>query len=391
MMEVRPYFEKIEDVIIEDIRASKQQLLIAVAWFTNHKIFDAIIEKFDGDGDFTAKLIVINDDINHRPGGLDFQRFVSAGGCLYFAEKNIPMHNKYMVIDSDVVITGSYNYTYYAETLNDENIVRIEANDSIVKSYVDNFKSLVEKKPRVTNVKEYLSVNQPAKDLFSYNNYALKDMSLQSDYTGVAGVTVETQNPIQKVEEVEYDGGYENFVINNVVYEQWKDYYYIDRIEVRANIIKILFKTNISDGCWLCSPETPCSWIIRSSSDKDVFAKCYAVRDVFVNSELVINEARPGTLYYFYKEDIPKSFHNNSCGYEEDKNYQPIDSNGNLVPIHYIKIPAKGQLTCEVCFMANPKLTNGTLDFLEGVSGEKKKEHWNAFKIQMNLNRERSV
>ena len=40
-MEIKPYFEKIEDVIVEDIKASKTQLLIAVAWFTNHTIFDA--------------------------------------------------------------------------------------------------------------------------------------------------------------------------------------------------------------------------------------------------------------------------------------------------------------------------------------------------------------
>ena len=83
-MEVKPYFEKIEDVIIEDIKASNKQLLIAVAWFTNHKIFDVLIEKLNNNDGFIAKLIVINDNINNRPGGLDFQRFVSAGGSFYY-------------------------------------------------------------------------------------------------------------------------------------------------------------------------------------------------------------------------------------------------------------------------------------------------------------------
>ena len=409
-MEIKPYFEKIEDVIIEDIKASKKQLLIAVAWFTNHKIFDALIEKLCGNDGFTAKLIVINDNINHRPGGLDFQKFVSVGGSLYFAEKNIPMHNKYMVIDSDIVITGSYNYTYYAETLNDENIVRINGNGDIVQSYIKNFNSLVSKKPKITGVVDYLRVNPPAVDLFSYNNYALKDISLQTTIFNQMGNTSEVQNstmnhqqtsgiaktlnPREIVDKDDTIKEYGNFVINNVIYEQWKDNYYIDKIEVRANIIKVLYRTIVSDGTWLCSPKTLNAWLIRSSNNKDIISDCYAVRDVFINSEMVISEAKSGTLYHFYENKIPTSFHLNAAGYNEDKNnrYHPIDSNGNLVPIDFIKTPKNGILTCEVCFLAsNPELINGTIDFLEGSAGEKKKNHWNAFNIQMNLNRERLV
>ena len=406
-MEVKPYFEKIEDVIIEDIKASNKQLLIAVAWFTNHKIFDVLIEKLNNNDGFIAKLIVINDNINNRPGGLDFQRFVSAGGSFYYAEKNIPMHNKYMVIDSDIVITGSYNYTYYAETLNDENVVRINGDGNIVQSFIDNFNSLISKKPKVTGVVDYLRVNPPAVDLFAYKNYALKDFSLQTTILNQMGNTSEAQNPMinhqaddvfetltpsEIIDKDDTIKEYGNFVINNVIYEQWKDYYYIDKIEVRANIIKVLYRTTISDRCWLCSPQTLNAWIIRSSKNKEIIADSYAVRDVFINSEMVISEAKPGTLYHFYENNIPTSFHTNAAGYDEDKNnrYRPIDSNGNLVPIEFIKTPKDGILTCEVCFLAsNLELINGTIDFLEGSAGENKSNHWNAFNIQMNLNRER--
>lgn len=60
-MEINAYFENIEDVIIEDIKTSKKQLLIATAWFTNKKIFDPIIDKLINCDDFAVKLIVIND------------------------------------------------------------------------------------------------------------------------------------------------------------------------------------------------------------------------------------------------------------------------------------------------------------------------------------------
>lgn len=373
-MEVRPYFEKIEDVIIEDIMSSKQQLLIAVAWFTNHKIYDAIIEKLNRNDNFTAKLIVINDNINHRLGGLDFQRFVSARGNLYFAEKNIPMHNKYIVIDSDIVITGSYNYTYYAETLNDENIVRINGNNSIVQSYADNFKRLIEKKPKVTNVEEYLSVNPPAVDLLSYKNYALKDISLQSQYIGQTRASIETQNPIQNVEAVDNNCGYENFVINNVIYEQWKDYYYIDKIEVRGKKVIISFRTTIAHGSELWAPDTSKAWVIRSTVDNKMYSECYAVRDVYINNEMVVTEIQKGTIYIFQEE-----------GGEKDKNSYNL-------PVQYINIPHDSILTCDVCFIVdNTEFINGKIDFIEGKQYAVFKSHWNAFRINMSLNRERII
>ena len=392
-MEIRPYFDKIEDVIIEDVRASRKQLLIAVAWFTNHKIFDAIIEKLSEKHDFTAKLIIINDNINHRPGGLDFQKFVSVGGNLYFAEANIPMHNKYMVIDSDIVITGSYNYTYYAEKLNDENIVRINGHTDIVRLYIDNFNCLVSKKPVVKNLKEYLSVFAPATDIFSYSNYALKDMMLQTEINKEKGNGVEGIRQIEHFELTEKQETFENFIINNVIYNQWKDYYYIDKIEVRGSRIKVLYRTTLSDGCWLFSPKTLNAWVIRSTIDKNVFAESYAVRDVFVNGKMVISEAKQGTLYYFNEEGKPTSFFIYSCGYKKDNaSGRPIDDKGDLVPMQIIQFPKKSILTCEVCFMAdNPLLINEKIDFVEGLFCDKKKDHWNAFNIQMNVNRERLV
>lgn len=371
-MEIRPYFEKIEDVIIEDIMSSKQQLLIAVAWFTNHKIFDAIIEKLDGNDNFTAKLIVINDNINHRVRGLDFQRFVSAGGCLYFAEKNIPMHNKYMVIDSDIVITGSYNYTYYAETLNDENIVRIDGNDSIVQSYIDNFNGLIEKKPKVINVDEYLSVFPPTIDMLSYNNYAIKDITLQSQYDGLSTLSVERHEYNKESEVVENKERDDSFVINNVIYEQWKDYYYIDKIEVRGEKVIVTYKTTITHGDELWAPGTDKAWVIRSTVDNNVYSECYAVRDVYINNEMVVTEIQNGTIYIFQEE-----------GLKMDKNYHNL-------PVRYINILHDSILTCDVCFIVeNSELINGMIDFIEGKKYADFKTHWNAFRIDMRLNREK--
>ncbi len=348
-------------------------MLIAVAWFTNHKIFDALIEKLCGNDGFTAKLIVINDNINHRPGGLDFQRFVSAGGSLYFAEKNIPMHNKYMVIDSDIVITGSYNYTYYAETLNDENIVRIKGYADIVQSYIKNFNSLVSKKPLVRNLKEYLSVFVPTNDIFSYSNYALKDISLQTKVQ-MKNLSFELPKFVEIKEIQVLHENYQDFVINQVVYDQWKSYYYIDKIEVRANLITIFFRAFVQHDCSLYAPNTRRAWIIRSSKDKSVSTECFAVRNVCLNGKKIIDEAQNKTVYDFYEVNKQKPY----CEDSEK--------------IQYIQIPQIDFLTCEICFRTdNIELLNGTIHLIEGKEYENFKTHWNAFNIQMNLNRERLV
>lgn len=48
------------------------------------------------------------------------------------------MHNKYCIIDEKILITGSYNWTIKATTLNRENILIIE-DEATAKAYKDNF------------------------------------------------------------------------------------------------------------------------------------------------------------------------------------------------------------------------------------------------------------
>lgn len=389
-MEINAYFENIEDVIIEDIKTSKKQLLIATAWFTNKKIFDAIIDKLINCDDFAVKLIVINDNINNRIGGLDFQKIVSAGGNLYFAEKNIPMHNKYIVIDSNIVITGSYNYTYYAESYNEENIIRITGGGDIIQSYIDNFNSLVSGRTEVKNVNKYLNIYPPFADLFSYNHYALKDLSLQTEYYRQIGNEIEARELTESFEKKERKKDLKQFCINDIIYKQWKSDYYIDRIEVRAKKVKITFRTIISDGCYLCSPNTRSTWNLQSSNDNNINVDCYAVRNVLINDELIINQAQKGTIYRFYENEETNDFSENSCGYEINADKKMVDSNGNIIPVRQIKISPKTKLTCEVFFKVDKlELTNGSVDFVEGRGFENDENHWNAFNIKMYLNREK--
>lgn len=88
------------------------------------------------------ELIIHNDFINNRNSGLDFQRFIDLGGKFYFSNTHNPMHNKFCVIDGKTLINGSYNWTYFAESKNRENILILSAEDETVNEFKEEFKIL---------------------------------------------------------------------------------------------------------------------------------------------------------------------------------------------------------------------------------------------------------
>ena len=53
------------------------------------------------------------------------------------------MHHKVMIIDGEIVITGSYNFSRSAETRNDENMIFIY-NREIAELFLDEFEKVYE-------------------------------------------------------------------------------------------------------------------------------------------------------------------------------------------------------------------------------------------------------
>jgi hypothetical protein len=145
-------FSNIQSEIISKIFGSTDSLKIAVTWFTNHDLFDAVIKKLDTPG-FQVDLIVLNDRINNKKEGVDFQKLVEKGANFYYCSTDNMVHHKFCIIDSKIVITGSYNWTYYAENRNWENIV-ILSEPEIVRDYIDEFEKVKLAHERVENVSE---------------------------------------------------------------------------------------------------------------------------------------------------------------------------------------------------------------------------------------------
>lgn len=132
------YFDNIQDVLTKRVALSQHNIYIAVAWFTNDIIFESLKSALNKK--VKVKVVILNDLINRNEFGLDFGVLTKLGADVRFARSDSgTMHNKFCIIDN-VVITGSYNWTYHANK-NKENVL-ITDEERTVKAYVEEFEKL---------------------------------------------------------------------------------------------------------------------------------------------------------------------------------------------------------------------------------------------------------
>lgn len=63
-METKVYFENIREHIISEIEKAEEEIVIAVAWFTDGLIIKALLEKLDSYID--VKILFYDDKINSK-------------------------------------------------------------------------------------------------------------------------------------------------------------------------------------------------------------------------------------------------------------------------------------------------------------------------------------
>lgn len=176
------HFEQIRKRIIEQIDFAKSDILIAMYWFTNHELFDRLCSKLENG--INVELIIYNDYVNNRSTGLNLQQFINLGGRFFFSENSNPIHHKFCIIDNKILINGSYNWTYFAEYKNSENILIVTNEDEIIKSFVTEFHKL---KKRLQPVERILHLSQyelQEKDGLGIKDYLANDLIFQAKEKG---------------------------------------------------------------------------------------------------------------------------------------------------------------------------------------------------------------
>lgn len=129
-------FSRIQSDILSALDNAKVSVSVAVAWITNSAIISKLQELHNKGVD--VKILLTNDYTNHRyfP-ETDMQVFEKRG------DGGGKMHHKFCVIDNQVVLHGSYNWSVSAEMKNDEDITVTIGDLELATKYSLRFKDLL--------------------------------------------------------------------------------------------------------------------------------------------------------------------------------------------------------------------------------------------------------
>ncbi|MEA3349921.1 MAG: phospholipase D-like domain-containing protein [Chloroflexota bacterium] len=121
--------------IVELIREAEESICFLAFSFTSDEIASALIEQAQQGVTITG---VFEESQYKSNQGTEFDHLLDAGLDVRLDDNPNNMHHKLIIIDSEVVVTGSYNFSRSAEESNDENTLVIH-NTSVAGQYLEEF------------------------------------------------------------------------------------------------------------------------------------------------------------------------------------------------------------------------------------------------------------
>ena len=139
-VENRCYFspgDDCENAIVSCIRNAKHSIKICVFTISENVITNEIIAaKKRG---VSVTIITDNDKLNDK--GSDIRWLADEGVRIRIDESSSHMHHKFCIVDKEILLTGSYNWTKSAADRNQENLLVTE-DPKMVKAYLKEFEKL---------------------------------------------------------------------------------------------------------------------------------------------------------------------------------------------------------------------------------------------------------
>ena len=123
-------------VVVKAIDDSREEVLVQAYGFTHNAIAQALLRAQQRG----VKVQVLLDKKSSQTNRYAIDLFEAAALPVKFDGAHAIAHNKVMVIDASVVVTGSYNFTNSADTRNAENILVLRSPD-LAKSYHENWQT----------------------------------------------------------------------------------------------------------------------------------------------------------------------------------------------------------------------------------------------------------
>jgi phosphatidylserine/phosphatidylglycerophosphate/cardiolipin synthase-like enzyme len=120
---------------VELISSARQSIHFLAYSFTSDDLAEAILER--AHAGVAVSGVMDAQQARSNTGG-EYQRFTDAGLDVRLDGNPNNMHDKVIIIDGNIVVTGSYNFSANAERKNDENVLVIH-NPEIAAQFLEEF------------------------------------------------------------------------------------------------------------------------------------------------------------------------------------------------------------------------------------------------------------
>jgi len=125
-------------LVVKTIGEANKTIRVAAYSFTSEPIAEALVNAYQHGVD----VKVVLDKSQRNAHGSQFSYLTENGVPTRINDHYHIMHDKFMLIDDDILETGSFNYTKSAEEDNAENVLVIHSNSKVDKDYASQWKKL---------------------------------------------------------------------------------------------------------------------------------------------------------------------------------------------------------------------------------------------------------
>jgi phosphatidylserine/phosphatidylglycerophosphate/cardiolipin synthase-like enzyme len=125
------------DAIVRELRAARREVCVLAYGFTSRPIAEALVEaKLRG-----VHVDIVLDHSNEGDPHSDLPFLLEQGLLPLVDDHHGIAHNKVMLIDGQVLITGSFNFTHHAESSNAENLLILKGHPDLAFAYRQDFEA----------------------------------------------------------------------------------------------------------------------------------------------------------------------------------------------------------------------------------------------------------
>jgi phosphatidylserine/phosphatidylglycerophosphate/cardiolipin synthase-like enzyme len=123
--------------VVEAIDAARAEIRVMAYSFT----FDPIVKALMDAHDRGVDVELVFDKSNEAEVRSDMPRCIEKGMRVLVDAEHAIAHNKVMIIDQQIVVTGSFNFTRQAEDANAENLLILRHNKDLVQKYLQYYEN----------------------------------------------------------------------------------------------------------------------------------------------------------------------------------------------------------------------------------------------------------